>query len=481
MEPLESSPVMDERMENDGTAGSEAPLDNSEDPGEGDPAQTPAQEEQSFRGMGLRVGVFVVILTVALLGMYKLGQKPRAEAKAELAQSLQLQMAPPPVNVVRPTLAPGETTLVLPGQTAAWYSTTVFARVSGYLHAWEHDIGDRVKKDELLATIDTPELDQQLKEAKAKVTALASDVKVAKDQLAFAKITAERFNSAAPNGAVSQQERDAKDAEYKTAQSKYEAAEAQLALGQATVGRLEAFEKFKEVRAPFDGVVTRRDVDIGSLVTAGSTANTTPMFVVDQVDKIRVYVKVPQSAVRDISEGLDAQVTSPEYPDQAFTGKVARTAGAVDPVSRTMKVEVDVPNPKLLLTAGMYVQVGFQTSREHPPLVIEAGAMQLRPEGPTVAVVGPHGHVHFQRIRIARDMGDSIEVAEGLRPDEWIALNISDEITDGEQVHPVRLESSSSSSGQAPPSTLAASPTTMPPLNGKAPAQKAALAAPVSE
>lgn len=384
----------------------------------------------------------MVLLAVGLAGMYKLGQKPRVEAKLELQKMAAIQQAPPAVNVVRPVMAAGRSELELPGQTQAWYETTIFARVNGYLESWLVDIGDSVKKDQLLATIRTPELDQQLAEAKAKLGALQADVQLAEAQLNFAKITAERWRAAAPNGAVSQEEKDEKDAEYKTAQAKYAATQAQLELGKATVGKLEAELAFKRVVAPFDGVITRREVDKGSLITAGSTSNNTPLFAIGQADRIRAFVKVPQTAVPDVQVGMAAQVTTQEFPGRVFAGKVSRTARAVDPVSRTLKVEVDVPNKDLVLLPGMYVQVGFQISRTQPPLVIEAGALQMRPEGPMVAVVGPHNHVHFRKITIHHDLGDSIEVAEGLRPEDWVALNISDEISDGEQVRPVRLESS---------------------------------------
>jgi RND family efflux transporter MFP subunit len=273
------------------------------------------------------------------------------------------------------------------------------------------------------------------------VNALQADVQLADAQLEFAKITAERWESAAPNGAVSKQERDAKNAEYKTAQAKHAAAKAQLALGEATVKRLEAEESFKKVIAPFDGVITQRKIDIGSLITAGSTSSTSPLFAIVQANKLRVYVKVPQTAAPEIAVGMTARVTTRELPGKVFTGTVDRTAGAVDQASRTLKVEVLVPNPKLALLPGMYARVAFETARAHPPLLVQAGALDLRPEGPTVAVVDAEDRVHFRKIKVAQDLGDAIEVAEGLRPDDWVGLNVSDDIADGERVQPVRVES----------------------------------------
>ena len=407
-----------------------------------EPAPAPAPPSPApDRRMTFRVAVVLLLLSGAMFGMYKLGRLPRLQAQAKLDQTLhEVQEAPPSVNILQPVVAPGTTELQLPGETAAFYETTIFARVNGYLQDWLHDMGDTVKEGELLATIDTPDLDQQLAEATARAGALAADVHLAETQLDFAKITAERWESAAPNGAVSQQERDEKNAEYKTAQAKLEASRAQLRLGEATVKRLQAEESFKRVVAPFDGVITQRHIDKGSLITAGSTASTTWLFAIAQADRIRVYVKVPQTAAPDTRVGMTGQITSNEFPGQVFTGIVDRTAGAVDPVSRTLKVEVLVPNPKLVLVPGMYVQVGFQMPRAAPPLLIEAGALNLRPEGPTVAVVGKDNCVHFRKIEVARDLGDSVEVAKGLEPHDWIALNISDEITEGERVVPVRLE-----------------------------------------
>jgi RND family efflux transporter MFP subunit len=343
--------------------------------------------------------------------------------------------------VVQPEEAPREATLILPGQTQAFYETTLYARVNGYLRRWFVDIGDEVKQGQLLATIETPELDQQLAEAKARLAALGADVQYAEDQLAFAKLSYQRWDLAAPHGAVSEQERDAKAAEYKTAQSKLRSAQAQLELGQASVRRLESELSFKQVTAPFGGTITQRRVDLGSLITAGSTASTTPLFTICRSDRIRVFVDVPQAATPSIAVGMPARITASEFPGLVFVGQVDRTSDAIDPTSRTLKVEVLIPNADQKLRPGMYVETTFEVIRQHPPLMIAAAALNLRSAGPQVAVVDRNNQVRFRDVRISRDLGDSLELADGLKAGEWLAVNVGEDIVDGETVTPLRLSS----------------------------------------
>jgi RND family efflux transporter MFP subunit len=403
-----------------------------------------------------RMIVFAAVLAVALGVVYKVGQRPRIEARIGLEKvAQQTEKAPPVVNVVKPVVAPVKGELKLPGQTRAFYQTTLFARVNGYLRVWLVDIGDRVEQDQLLALIETPELDEQLMEAKAKVEALKADIKLAQAQLDFAKISSERWNAAAPEGAVSLYERDEKNAEYGIALARLDASKAQLQLGEAAVRRLESELSFKQVIAPFKGVITERHIDVGSLITLGSNAATTPLFTIAQSDTIRVFVKVPQTAVPDIYVGMSASVTAQEYPGRVFTGTVDRTATSIDPVSRTLNVEVLVPNSDLTLMTGMYVTVNFEISRRHPPFLIEAAVLNIWPEGLVVAEVDTNDRVHFRKVKVARDLGNVVEVAEGLRGDEWLAVNISNEISEGERVQPIRLGS---------PLTTAPSPSSATPV-----------------
>ncbi|HZK80631.1 MAG TPA: efflux RND transporter periplasmic adaptor subunit, partial [Humisphaera sp.] len=333
-----------------------------------------------------------------------------------------------------------ETILTLPGDARSFYETTIFGRTNGYVSKWFVDIGDHVKENQVLATIETPELDDQLHETKANFAQLQAQSNVAATNAHFAKISDDRWEAAAPEGAVSQQERDEKKAELDSALAKLEAAKSAVNLAKAQVQRLETLEKFKQVVAPFDGVITQRFLDIGSLVTAGSTTNTTPLYTISQSNQIRVFVDVPQPAVPDIRVGMHAKATARELPGQEFVGIVDRTAASIDPKSRTLKVEVLVPNAKLDLLPGMYVQVTFATSRSNPPLRIPAAALIFGSEGPEVAVVADDKRITFRPIKIARDMGDAVEVASGVSENEMVALNVGSQVVSGEQVDPHPIE-----------------------------------------
>lgn len=340
----------------------------------------------------------------------------------------------PSVDVVRVHRAAAESILTLPGEARSFSETTLYARTSGYLSKWFVDIGDHVKDGQTLATIETPELDDQLVAARAKVDQLKADAHVAETTSQFAKVSFDRWESAAPGGAVSQQERDQKKAELDSAVAKLQSANAQVALGDADVKRLLTLTGFKKVVAPFDGVITQRHIDIGTLVTAGSTTNTTPLFTVSQSDRILVFVDVPQAAIGDIKVGMPVRAAASEQPGQVFHGKVDRTAGAVDPASRTMKVQVLVPNPDLRLLPGMFLRVTFESSRPAPPIKIPSSAMTFRPDGPAVAVIGATGRVAFHPVTILRDLGDFIEIGSGVEDNDRVALNIGNTIVEGSTV-----------------------------------------------
>jgi RND family efflux transporter MFP subunit len=352
-------------------------------------------------------------------------------------QLLQSSGQPPTVSVAKVEPASSDAPLTLPAECQAFLETTVFARVSGYLHQWDYDIGDHVKAGTVLATIDTPELDEQINVARAKVDSLTAEVKLAQAAMDFAKTTSERFQAGAPGGVVSQQEADQKKSELQVSTARVESAKAQVALGQADVRRLEAMASFKTVMAPFSGVITQRHIDIGDLITAGSTTNTTPLFTICQSDKVRVYVNVPQVARPSIHVGSQATVTAREFPGRTFKGVVDRTAEAINPTSGTLRVAVLADNPDGTLLPGMFAYVTFHCSRANPPMRIPAAALMMLANGPHVAVVGSDQCVRFQPIEIARDLGDEIEVAKGLSAGQTVAMNLSHEIVNGEKVNPV--------------------------------------------
>jgi RND family efflux transporter MFP subunit len=357
--------------------------------------------------------------------------KARDHALLETATAARAD-APPPVEVVTLSLAPPTQVLRLPGEVRGWYSSTIYARVSGYAAKWFVDIGDRVKKDEVLATIDTPELDSQLEAGEAQLKASEAEAKVKEADAEFAKTTYERWQGS-PKGVVYDQEREDKKARNVSAAAQLNAARARVNLDHANVNRLTFLARFKQVTAPYDGVITERRIDIGDLVTAGSTANTTPMFAIAQFQQIRIFANVPQSAAAELPLGTAAQITASEYPKRVFEGKVTRTSQSIDPRSRTLRIEVDLSNTDLALLPGMYVQVEFHL--EPTSFVqVPASALLFRASGPQVALIDHNNTVQFQDVSIARDNGNFVEIASGLSQGDKVALNISNQIANGDRV-----------------------------------------------
>jgi RND family efflux transporter MFP subunit len=327
----------------------------------------------------------------------------------------------------------GGRALTLPGETAAWYESTIYARVNGYVHKWYADIGDHVRQGQVLATIETPELDAQLVAARAQVNAAEAQVRLRQAEVALATTTFERWRDS-PKGVVSEQEREEKKADYDSAQARLNAARAQVALNQADVDHYVALTEFKNVTAPFDGVIVERRIDIGNLVTTGSTAASALLYRVSQDRPIRVFVDVPQRASGELMKpGEQAQIRASNLPTTVFTGSVTRTSQAINPQARTLKVEIDLPNREGLLVPGMYVDVSFQL-KDSGLFQVPAAAMVFRSSGPQVAVVDGDGHVHFRRVTIARDEGNLLELGSGVALGEKVALNISSQISDGDLV-----------------------------------------------
>jgi RND family efflux transporter MFP subunit len=385
------------------------------------------------RRTGRFVTIFAIAVMAALLVGFLIVQRLRAHNQQALEDQTQTNAAAAPaVDVVHAERAPSSRALELPGETRGWYQTTLYARVPGYLAKWIVDIGDKVHAGQLLCRIDTPDLDAQLAAAQAHLKASAAQVEVEKANVALAKTTYDRWWQA-PANIVSDQERQEKKSGWEAATARLDAANAQVKLDQAEVDRLNALEGFKAVTAPFDGVITARRIDIGDLVTAGSTTNNTSLYSLAQIDRIRVFVDVPQDAAMQIATGTAAQITSADLNGHNFEGKVARTSSAIDPASRTMNVEVDLDNPQLVLVPGMYVRVNFKL---HQPrwVQVPASAIMFRSKGPQVAVVTEAGEVRFQDISIVEDQGDVVFVGSGVEPGDRVALNISNQIGEGEKV-----------------------------------------------
>jgi RND family efflux transporter MFP subunit len=375
---------------------------------------TPPQPHKS-RLFGL---LFIAVIILVVLGAFTLFQR-RSQYQA-LAKETET-LAVPTVAVIHPTTEPSEEGLVLPGSMQAYVESPIYARTNGYLKKWYRDIGSRVRKGELLADIDTPEVDQQLLQARA-------DLETSQANANLSHITATRYEDLIKTDSVSKQEVD-------NATGDLAAKQAGVASSQANVHRLSELESFKHIYAPFSGVITRRNVDLGTLINAGNGGATQQLFSLAQTDPIRVYVNVPESAAPSIHAGLPAHLDLTQFPGRKFLGKVVRTAEAIDPVSRTLLTEVDVPNKTGELLPGGYAQVHLDVQITGDRLQVPVNALLFRSEGLRAVVVDADHKLHLQPLTIGRDYGVSLEVLQGLRGSDWIVLNPADSLEEGQHVN----------------------------------------------
>ncbi|ACC75549.1 efflux RND transporter periplasmic adaptor subunit [Paraburkholderia phymatum] len=330
------------------------------------------------------------------------------------------------VDVVTPTQADGSTGVtVLPGTLRGYVESPIYARATGYLLRWYADIGARVKEGQLLAELDTPEIDQELAQAVAQRNQIQSS-------LALAKSSYERWQQLRQRDAVSQQELDER-------QSTYSQDVANLAAAEANVKRLRQLESFKRIVAPFAGVVTQRNVDVGDLIDAGS-GTSRALFALAQSDPLRVYVQLPQAYAQNIKVGEDVAVTQAELPGQQFHGRIANISGAIDVPTRSLQVEVTLRNPDGKLRPGAYVQVALP-SGARAQLSVPGNALLFRAEGPRLAVVDNEGVVHLRKVAIAQDLGQTLEIESGIEPGDRVIINPSDSIEDGDRVEVTRPQS----------------------------------------
>jgi RND family efflux transporter MFP subunit len=375
------------------------------------------------------IAIAVVLLLAFLIVHFTKWHSERGLAQETRTAATSL----PAVDVVVVHGGSASASLTLPGETAAWYESTIYARVSGYVAKWYVDIGDRVKSGQQLALIDTPELDAELLAARAKLQVSQAQVKVKEADSAFASSTYARWRDS-PKGVVSEQEREDKKAGDSSALAQLEAARAQVNSDQADVDRLIAFEQFKHVTAPYAGTIVERRIDIGNLVTAGSSGSTTSLYRIMQDDPIRVFVDIPQSAAPDLMKvGVAATISTDDLSGHTIAAQITRTSDAIDPRARTFRAELDIPNPDRRLVAGLYVQVGFQLQNNGMSQV-PAAALVFSAGGPKVAVVEGNGSIRFQPVTIGRDDGDKVELSSGVADGERLVLNISNQIVAGEKV-----------------------------------------------
>jgi RND family efflux transporter MFP subunit len=341
----------------------------------------------------------------------------RVEAKAELVR-VATNSAIPSVSVVYPKGGTAAEQIELPGNTQAFTDTPIYARTSGYIRHWYVDIGARVKQGQLLAVVETPELDQQLRQAKANLANAESNQQIA-------DITATRWQNLLKTDSVSHQEAD-------QAVSDLHSKEALVDSNKANVDRLEQLQSFERIVAPVDGVITARNTDIGALIQADTTAPK-ELFHLSAIQKLRIYVPVPEVYAPSVKTGDKAAVTLDAFPGQAFTGTLVRNANAIDSASRTLNVEVDVDNSSGLLMPGAYAFVHFKIAAKRGSVTIPSNALLFRAEGLRVGVVR-NSHVSLLPITIGRDYGDAVEVLSGLSSRDAVIVNPSDSLANGAQV-----------------------------------------------
>lgn len=407
-----------------------------------DPADAPASKYSAVHGteqlkeenpkvtprslLTLAVVALIVLIVLGVFGILR-----RVHANSALVKNTDADAAPP-VSIEVPVMAQKADEIVLPGNMQAYTMAPIYARTTGYVKAWYHDIGAHVHKGDLLAVIETPELDQQLDQAKA-------DLATAQSNAAIAGKTADRYKDLIGLNAVSQQDTD-------TMAAQDAAAKTQVNSAVANVRRLEALQGFERIVAPFDGVITTRNIDVGQFITAtgstitagaGTVTGSKEMFDMSAIQVLRVYVNVPQVNAPDAKNGVMATLTMPQYPGRKFTGRLVRTSDAVDPATRTLLVEVDVDNRDGALLPGSYTEVHLHTSKPAPALDVPVSALILQPDGLYVGTVDAQNIAHLLHVIAGRDMGSSIEIVNGLKPGEAVIANPPDSLTDGEKVRVV--------------------------------------------
>lgn len=391
-------------------------------------ASKPQYSVRNLRRIGFAAATAAIV--IAAIGILQ-----RRSHDAEVTQWTHEQ-ATPTVALIAPKEGPATQRLVLPGTVQAWYETPIYARVNGYLKNWYFDYGARVKKGDLLAEIDAPDLDAQLAAAQAKLNSAHAVGKVREAEKQYAQTTYERWRDS-PKGVVSVQEQEDKEANYSSAVARLNAAEAEAAADQGEVDRLQALEDYKKITAPFDGVVTARETDIGALINAGSGVGggTGPeLFRVADVSKMRIYVQVPQQLSAGIRTGLIAELYLPQHPHATFKANVATTSNAINLSARTLLVELHADNPNNELLPGAYAQVDFELPSNSNVIRIPTSALIFREHGLEVATIGPDNKIELKPITLGRNLGTEVEVVRGLNLTDRVVNSPPDSLAAGDVV-----------------------------------------------
>ena len=366
-----------------------------------------------------RLGLIAAVVLILAIAAVAWGILSRRRSDTELA-TWTGQQATPTVTVAHPAQDDAPRTLVLPGDVQAFYEASIYARVSGYLQGWSQDIGARVHAGQVLATIDTPDLDQEMAQAQA-------DLATAQAQSTLADLTAKRWHALLASNSVSQQSADEK-------QGDADARHAEVNAQKAHVDRLRALEGFKRITAPFDGVVTARNTDVGALITGGSSA-AVPLFKVADMHEMRVYVRVPQAYASELTAGMKATMTEPQYPGRAFAATLATTSQSVAAESRTVLAELMAPNPDRKLWAGTFAEVRFDVPGDAGVLRVPASALVFRARGAQLATVDAADRIVLKTVTVGRNLGTEIEIEDGVTKADRVVTTPLDTIENGDPVH----------------------------------------------
>lgn len=389
-----------------------------------------APSSRQLRRAGVIAATLAFLIAVVGIGI-------RVLHAHQVAQWTSAQ-AIPSVAVITPQRGVTGLQTVLPGDIQAWYEAPIYARVNGYLKDWYFDYGAHVKKGQVLANIEAPDLDAELAAALANLKATQAQVSVREAEMEFARTTYQRWRDS-PKGVVSEQEQESKKADFNSAQARYNAAIANVRADQGLVDRLQVLEQYKRLVAPFDGVVTARNTDIGALINAGSGAgggSAPQLFRVADLHEMRVFVQVPQEISAGVHAGLSAELYLPQYPERVFKATVATTSESINMSSRTLLVELHADNPDGMLKPGTYAEVHFELPGNPNMVRIPTSALLFREDGIQVAVVGPGDRVQLRSVTLGRNLGVDTEVLRGLTVSDRVIDSPPDSLAAGDRVRP---------------------------------------------
>ena len=398
------------------------------------------------RNLG-RIGVIAILATVAIAA---LGIFQRRSHEAEVRQWTQEQ-AIPTVTAITPRAGVSTQHLLLPGTVQAWFEAPIYARVNGYLKKWTFDFGAHVNKGDVLAEIETPDLDAQLSASEAKLNSARAVVRVREAEAQFAQSTYQRWRDS-PKGVVSVQEQESKQADYNSAKARLSSANAEVAADQGEVDRLRTMTNFKNITVPFDGIVTARETDVGALINAGSGTgggSGPELFRVADIHQMRIYVQVPQQLSAGIKAGLSAGLQLPQYPNKTFKAAVATTSSAINTNARTLLVELHADNPDGELQPGAYAQVDFELPSDPNIVRIPTSALVFREHGMEVAAIGADDTIVLKPIKLGRNLGTEVEVVQGLNLSDRLVNSPPDSLETGDKVRVAGAPQAPSAEGTA--------------------------------